>query len=295
MAEATDTVSWREMLATTVQQLGNAQEARWLCEHASGMDAAEFSAEQDQLVTVACAKSLHSMVRDRLSGVPLQYVMKRWAFRHLDVMVDERVLIPRPETEQVVQVALDIAVEIAENNESNSALRVVDLGTGSGVIGLSMAFELGAEAAHVWLTDASVDALDVARANMVGIGRAAANVRVAHGSWWNALPQDIAGQIDIAICNPPYIAHSDSEVAQDVHMYEPHAALYAHDNGLADLRTVIEGAATWLKKSGWLVLEIGYQQGVDVLAMMTASGLIDAEIKKDLSGRDRIAVGRLPG
>jgi release factor glutamine methyltransferase len=279
------------MLATTVQQLGNAQEARWLCEHASGMDASEFSAEQDQLVTVACAKSLDSMVRNRLSGVPLQYVMKRWAFRHLDVMVDERVLIPRPETEQVVQTALDIARKIG----SNVALRVVDLGTGSGVIGLSMAFELGADAAHVWLTDASVDALDVARANMVGIGRAAANVRVAHGSWWNALPQDIAGQIDIAICNPPYIAYADGEVAPDVHMYEPHAALYAHDNGLADLRTVIEGAATWLKKSGWLVLEIGYQQGTDVLAMMTASGLIDAEIKKDLSGRDRIAVGRLPG
>ena len=291
MAEVTDTVSWREMLATTVQQLGNAQEARWLCEHASGMDASEFSAEQDQLVTVACAKSLDSMVRNRLSGVPLQYVMKRWAFRHLDVMVDERVLIPRPETEQVVQTALDIARKIG----SNVALRVVDLGTGSGVIGLSMAFELGADAAHVWLTDASVDALDVARANMVGIGRAAANVRVAHGSWWNALPQDIAGQIDIAICNPPYIAHSDSEVAPDVHLYEPHTALYAHDNGLADLRTVIEGAATWLKKSGWLVLEIGYQQGTDVLAMMTESGLIDAAIKKDLSGRDRIAVGRLPG
>ena len=290
MTENTDTVSWRDMLATTVQQLGNAQEARWLCEHASGMDSAEFSTEQDQLVTVACAKSLHSMVRDRLSGVPLQYVMKRWAFRYLDVMVDERVLIPRPETEQVVQIALDIARKI----EGNGALRVVDLGTGSGVIGLSMAFELGAEAAHVWLTDASVDALDVARANMIGIGRAATNVRTAHGSWWNALPQDIAGQIDIAICNPPYIAQDSSEVAPDVQMYEPHSALYAHDNGLADLRTVIEGAATWLKQSGWLVLEIGYQQGTDVLAMMTAGGLIDAEIKKDLSGRDRIAVGRLP-
>jgi release factor glutamine methyltransferase len=291
VTENTDTVSWREMLATTVQQLGNAQEARWLCEHASGMDTAEFSAEQDQLVTVACAKSLHSMVRDRLSGMPLQYVMKRWAFRHLDVMVDERVLIPRPETEQVVQIALDLARKI----EGNGALRVVDLGTGSGVIGLSMAFELGAEAAHVWLTDASVDALDVARANMIGIGRAAANVRIAHGSWWNALPQDIAGQIDIAICNPPYIAQDSSEVAPDVHMYEPHSALYAHDNGLADLRTVIEGASTWLKQSGWLVLEIGYQHGAEVLAMMTASGLVGAEIKQDLSGRDRIAVGQLPG
>ena len=291
MTEATDTISWREMLASTVGQLGNAQEARWLCEHASGMDSAEFSAEQDQLVTVACAKSLNSMVRDRLSGVPLQYVMQRWAFRHLDIMVDKRVLIPRPETEQVVQVALDIA----RKTSSDQALRVVDLGTGSGVIGLSMAFELGAEAAHVWLTDASVDALDVARANMVGIGRAATNVRVVHGSWWNALPQEIAGQIDIAICNPPYIAKDDSEVAPDVHLYEPHSALYASDNGLSDLCTVIEGASTWLKKSGWLVLEIGYQQGAEVLAMMSSSGFVGAEIKQDLSGRDRIAVGQLLG
>ena len=217
--------------------------------------------------------------------------MKRWAFRHLDIMVDKRVLIPRPETEQVVQVALDIA----RTRLGKTPLQVVDLGTGSGVIGLSMAFELGAEAAHVWLTDASVDALDVARANMIGIGRAAANVRIAHGSWWNALPQDLEGMIDIAICNPPYIAHASSEVAPDVHMYEPHSALYAHDNGLADLRTVIEGASAWLKQSGWLVLEIGYQQGADVLALMTASGLVDAEIKQDLSGRDRIAVGQLLG
>jgi len=291
VTEVADTVSWREMLATTVEQLGNAQEARWLCEHASGMDSAEFSAEQDQLVTVACAKSLHSMILDRLRGVPLQYVMKRWAFRHLDVMVDERVLIPRPETEQVVQVALDIA----RTRSGKTPLQVVDLGTGSGVIGLSMAFELGVEAAHVWLTDASVDALDVARANMIGIGRAAANVRIAHGSWWNALPQDLSGMIDIAICNPPYIAHASSEVAPDVHMYEPHSALYAQDDGLADLRTVIEGASTWLKRSGWLVLEIGYQQGVDVLAMMSESGLVAAEIKQDLSGRDRIAIGQLLG
>lgn len=291
MADTTDNVSWREMLASTTQQVDNAQEARWLCEHASGMDAAEFSAEQDQLVTVACAKSLQAMVQDRLSGMPLQYVMKRWAFRHLDIMVDKRVLIPRPETEQVVQVALDIA----RTRSSKTPLQVVDLGTGSGVIGLSMAFELGVDAAHVWLTDASVDALNVARANMIGIGRAAANVRISQGSWWNALPQDLAGMIDIAICNPPYIAHASNEVAPDVHMYEPHSALYAHDNGLADLRTVIEGASLWLKQSGWLVLEIGYQQGADVLAMMKSSGFVDAEIKQDLSGRDRIAVGQLPG
>ncbi|TSA55252.1 MAG: peptide chain release factor N(5)-glutamine methyltransferase [Actinobacteria bacterium] len=289
MVEMTNTVSWREMLETITQHLGNAQEARWLCEHASGMDGHEFGAQQNELVTMACAKSLDAMVRARLSGMPLQYVMKRWAFRHLDVMVDERVLIPRPETEQLVQVALDLAITM----KTQVPLQIVDLGTGSGVIGLSIAFELGVDAANVWLTDASLDALDVARANMAGIGRAAANVRVAHGSWWQALPNNLASTIDIAICNPPYIAHLDKEVASDVHDYEPHVALYADENGLADLRSVIEGAPDWLKKSGWLVLEIGYQQGAVVNQMLCDSGFSSVAIHQDLAGRDRIAVGQL--
>lgn len=284
-----DTVSWREMLETTTQHLGNAQEARWLCEHASGMDGHGFGAQQNELVTMACAKSLEAMVRARLSGTPLQYVMKRWAFRHLDVLVDERVLIPRPETEQLVQVALDLAITM----KTQSPLQIVDLGTGSGVIGLSIAFELGVDAANVWLTDTSLDALDVARANMAGIGRAAANVRVAHGSWWQALPNNLASTIDIAICNPPYIAHLDKEVASDVHDFEPHVALYADENGLADLRSVIEGAPGWLKKSGWLVLEIGYQQGAVVDQMLCESGFSSVAIHQDLAGRDRIAVGQL--
>ena len=104
----TDAVTWAQMLNETTEQLGDANEARWLCEHASGLDGEEFRLASEEFVTTAMANQLHDMVRRRLSGEPLQYVMKRWAFRHLDVFVDQRVLIPRPETELLVEVGLNL-------------------------------------------------------------------------------------------------------------------------------------------------------------------------------------------
>lgn len=278
------------MLAETTEQLGDANEARWLCEHASGLDGAEFRQSQHEFVTSAMAKQLHDMVRRRLVGEPLQYVMKRWAFRHLDVLVDQRVLIPRPETELLVDVGLTIATERLKHVER--PLNIVDLGTGSGVIGLSMAHELPLGKTNVWLTDQSSDALDVARGNLVGVGQKGGGVRLALGSWWNALDTSLKGAIDIALCNPPYIAHNDDEVATDVHKWEPHSALYAGDNGLADIREVISGAQTWLANNGWLALEIGYRQGDEVRALFEKAGLVNIDIRLDLAGRDRIALAQ---
>ena len=285
-----DAVTWGEMLAETTEQVGDANEARWLCEHASGLDGAEFRQSQHEFVTTAMAKQLHDMVRRRLDGEPLQYVMKRWAFRHLDVLVDQRVLIPRPETELLVDVGLIIANERLKQVER--PLNIVDLGTGSGVIGLSMAHELPLGKTKVWLTDQSSDALDVARGNLVGVGQKGGGVRLALGSWWNALDASLKGAIDIALCNPPYIAHNDDEVATDVHKWEPHSALYAGDNGLADIREVISGAPTWLANNGWLALEIGYRQGDEVRALFENAGLVNIDIRRDLAGRDRIALAQ---
>ena len=278
------------MLAETTEQLGDANEARWLCEHASGLDGAEFRQSQHEFVTSAMAKQLHDMVRRRLVGEPLQYVMKRWAFRHLDVLVDQRVLIPRPETELLVDVGLTIATERLKHVER--PLNIVDLGTGSGVIGLSMAHELPLGKTNVWLTDQSSDALDVARGNLVGVGQKGGGVRLALGSWWNALDTSLKGSIDIALCNPPYIAYNDGEVATDVHKWEPHSALYAGDNGLADIREVISGAPTWLANNGWLALEIGYRQGDEVRALFENAGLVNIDIRLDLAGKDRIALAQ---
>ena len=276
---------WREVLADTQLALGSERDARLLCEHAAGLDANEFSASLDEAVTQRMALHLQEMVRRRISGEPLQYVMGRWAFRHLDLLVDSRVLIPRPETELVAEIALQFA------RASNPRV-VVDLGTGSGAIGLSLALELPLDATTVWLTDNSLDALDVARANAAGIGRAGANVRIAHGDWFDALPGELRGNIDVLVSNPPYIAVGDSEVDATVVAYEPHAALYSGADGLDALRTVIRGAAEWLRPGGVLVAEIGHRQGDAVRALCVETGLQQVEVRRDYAGRDRIVVAR---
>jgi release factor glutamine methyltransferase len=283
----TERVTWRDVLADAAVRLSNPNEARWLCEHACGLDGAEFASALDETPTTAMMASLDAMLVRRLAGEPLQYVMSRWAFRHLDLFVDKRVLIPRPETELAVEHALLMLANL------DGFARVVDLGTGSGAIGLAIASESHPREVEVWLTDESSDALDVARANVATLGRHGSRVKIAQGSWWSALPEDLVGTIDVAVCNPPYIAIGDPEVAVDVLEWEPHTALFADDDGFADLQLVIVGAPRWLRAGGSLILEIGHRQAARVTEAMIAAGFEDVETHHDLAGRDRFVVGRL--
>jgi len=283
----TERVTWRDVLADAAVRLSNPNEARWLCEHACGLDGAEFASALDETPTTAMMASLDAMLVRRLAGEPLQYVMSRWAFRHLDLFVDKRVLIPRPETELAVEHALSMLANL------DGFARVVDLGTGSGAIGLAIASESHPREVEVWLTDESSDALDVARANVATLGRHGSRVKIAQGSWWSALPEDLLGTIDVAVCNPPYIAIGDPEVAVDVLEWEPHTALFADDDGFADLQLVIAGAPRWLRAGGSLILEIGHRQAARVTEAMIAAGFEDVETHHDLAGRDRFVVGRL--
>ena len=275
--------NWRELLIDAEAALGNQRDARLLCEHAAGLDAGEFSASMGEAVTQRMALHLQEMIRRRLAGEPLQYVMGRWAFRHLDLLVDRRVLIPRPETEQVAETALALASQV-------NPRVVVDLGTGSGAIGLSLAHELPLEGTTVWLTDNSAEALDVARANAAGIGRAGANVRIAQGDWFAALPHELRGVIDVVVSNPPYIADNDPDIEPSVAAHEPPAALFSGSDGLDALRAVISGATEWLRPGGALVAEIGHRQGDAVRALSMSAGLVHVEVRRDYAGRDRIVV-----
>ncbi len=288
MADAEETVAWRALLAeaTSRFEAKNVPEpalsARRIVEEAAGFEPVEFAVSLDEPVTKRAVVRFDRMVDRRLEGEPLQYVLGRWSFRMLDLMVDQRVLIPRPETEVVAGKALE---EVARFEQPV----VVDLGTGSGAIGLSIAAEH--HEAQVWLTDRSADALAVARANLSGIGRAATRVNVAEGSWFDALDSSLRGTLSVIVSNPPYVATTD-DLPEEVAQWEPTEALLAGASGLSDLEVVLAEAPQWLSPQGVLVLEMAPDQTA-AIAALAQQAFAEVEVFDDLTGRPRGVIARL--
>ncbi len=278
--------AWRALWSRTADALGDRTAARWMCETASGALGEEFLAVLDEPASTRMVRHLEAMIARRRAGEPLQYVLGHWGFRRLDLAVDRRVLIPRPETELVVDVAIERARQVSPSR------RVVDLGTGSGAIGLSLAAELPVTGTEVWLTDRDGDALDVARANLAGIGRSAGNVRIAEGSWFDALPDDL--RFDVVVSNPPYVADGSPDLDPAVAEWEPPGALLSGPEGLDAIRTIVREAWHRMTPGGSLVLEIGSDQGVAVRALLGVTGYDEVEIRPDLTGRARVAVAVRP-
>jgi release factor glutamine methyltransferase len=285
-------ITWREMVKRTQDEVGERNIAQWLCEHASGCDADVFGDILDELVSERSAQHLHSMLARYAKGEPLQYVMGRWAFRRLDLLVDSRVLIPRPETELLVEHVTRYALQ--KIRDVGRGVTIADLGTGSGAVGLSVLHELPFESAEVWMTDVSEDALHVARANAAGIGRNAVGARFSHGSWYQALPADLQGSLDAIVSNPPYIATGDPLVGESVLKWEPHSALFAGKDGLNDLRVVVSGATDWLVPGGLLAVEMGFTQATVVSQLFESAGFKNVSVHNDLAGLDRFVTGTSP-
>lgn len=292
-----DTITWREVAAETQARLSAvtgspANEARWIIERAAGFDGAEYILGLDERVTERGMHFHDLMLERRLAGEPIQYVLGRWGFRTLDLFVDARVLIPRPETEVVAGIAIAELDRLREAAVADGRdLLAVDLGTGSGAIGLSIAAER--ERVDVVLADRSSDALAVAGANLVGIGRGATRVRLAEGSWFDALDPALLGSIDVIVSNPPYVAIGD-EIEDIVRDWEPSSALFAGVDGLDDLRVIVEGASDWLRPGGALVLEMSSDQVGPVTELARRCGFVDITTHRDLAERDRAIVARLP-
>ena len=280
-------ITWRELLARTGERIAEPNVARWLCEHASGCDSTEFAGIQNELVNARSGQYLNSMVERYEAGEPLQYVMGRWAFRHLDLLVDNRVLIPRPETELLVEHVLNFV----RNQEGPFVM--ADLGTGSGALGLSLLSELPLGEVTMWLTDSSTDALDVARANAAGLGRPATGARFAHGSWFDALQPSLKGSLDVVVSNPPYIADNDPEVHASVREWEPASALFSGHDGLDDLRIIVNNAPHWLRSGGLLGVEMGYTQTDAVMQLFVDAGFTYVHVHPDLAGKPRFVTGIL--
>lgn len=287
------TVSWGELLDEAVARLRSAgsssaePDARWIVADCLGVGAATVSSQLEQLATERGVARFDEMVRRRAEGEPLQYVLGSWGFRTLDLMVDARVLIPRPETESVVEAAL---VELDSMGGRERATRVVDLGTGSGAIALSIAVER--VRTEVWASDVSEDALAVARANLAGLGRPGARVRTVVGDWFEALPPELAGTVDLIVSNPPYVA-TTATLPEDVTAWEPGDALWSGPDGTDDLRRILAEAPGWLVDDGAVVCELSPEQAPEMLAF-AEERFERAHVATDLAGRSRAVVARGP-
>ena len=284
-------VGTADLEKTVAERVGSAREARWLVEHVDG-DAGRALDLADR----------------RAAGEPLQYVMGRWPFRSLELSVDPRVLIPRPETEQVVEVALAELVRLGEDPATATRPGTggwgpvcLDLGTGSGAIALSLAVEAGSLAPGlvVWATDSSRDALDVAAGNLDELARrdpgAADRVRLAEGRWFEALPAAVAGTVDLLVSNPPYVAEADfPHLDPTVRRWEPRGALVAADahgvGGMADIEAIIADASGWVRPTGVLVIEIDPAQAQATLDAARRAGWSRCGTRRDLAGRVRMVV-----
>lgn len=277
-------VTWRGLYAEAAQRLGSDVDARRIVERASGNAGPEFHTGLDEPVSVRALAFFDGMVERRAAGEPLQYVLGVWGFRLLDLYVDQRVLIPRPETEVVVEVGLDELRRLAPRHPL-----VVDLGTGSGAIALSFAKEASAD---VWATDRSADALAVARANLAGLGRAAARVRLVEGWWYEALPAVLRSRISLIVSNPPYVADSD-DLPAEVADWEPESALLAGPTGMEQIAEVVKQAPVWLDRPGALVVELAPHQGEEAVQLAYDAGFTEAMVKPDLTGRVRALVARV--
>jgi release factor glutamine methyltransferase len=278
-----------ELTRQLAEMLGAPHEARFIVEDIIGSGSQATDGQVEQAVAVA---------ERRQAGEPLQYILGHWAFRSLDLLVDPRVLIPRPETEQLVDVALSKLRELADPNPV-----VVDAGTGSGAIALSLAVELAelGLGGQVYATDASPDALDVARANLERVEdghEAMLPVTFCDGNWLEPLPDPVRGEVTLVASNPPYVAESEwGDLAAEVKA-EPRGALVAHDGsdgtpGLADVEAVLSQSLGWLSRPGLVVIELAPQQADAAVLMAKAMGYEQAEVESDLAGRQRVLVCHL--
>ncbi len=283
--ESKDT--WAELLESTVsaletKNLPNARvEAYWILEVASGYSREELITNLNVEAPRLGAQHLSKILNKRLGGEPIQYALGSWSFRKLDLLVDGRVLIPRPETEILV----DVAHDRLDKCQRDEPLRVCDLGTGSGAIGLAIARER--DDVEVYLVDNSPDALKVASANLTGLGNHAVKVKIFESDWFDQFPDHLKNSFQLIVSNPPYIAYGE-KLPPEVTNYEPHQALYAGERGTEHVELILSSAPIWLSAGGIVILEMAPHQTDHVAEIAVGQGYSDVKITDDLAGRKRI-------
>lgn len=220
-----------------------------------------------------------ALLERRLSGEPIAYLLGEREFYGLIFKVTPATLIPRPETELLVEMAL-------ERIPRQGSFRILDMGTGSGALALSIAH--ARQNAEMVAIDASADALEVARFNAIKLGLN--NVRLLYSDWFSALHGE---RYDIIVSNPPYVVAGDAHLSQGDLRFEPHTALASGTDGLDDIRHITARAGEYLNINGWLLFEHGYNQASRVRALLQQAGFNDIFSAHDLAGIERVSGGRL--
>ncbi|WP_370469789.1 peptide chain release factor N(5)-glutamine methyltransferase [Snodgrassella alvi] len=254
-------------------------EARMLLQHLLTISHSHIIAHGTQLLSNSELASLNQLCRRRLAGEPLAYLLGWREFYGRRFQVSEAVLIPRPETEHLVDAVL--AHLPAQGT-------LWDLGTGSGAIAVTIACER--PDAQIWAADISEEALAVAQANASALQ---AQVRFGQGSWYQAQPQPAPHSVDVIVSNPPYIDAQDPHLQQGDLRFEPQQALTDNHNGLSAFETIIAGAKDFLRADGWLLFEHGYDQGEAVRNILSQYKFRKIQTLADLAGLDRVTLGQI--
>lgn len=256
----------------------DALENRILLCHVLGLTRVGLITGSERLLTEAEAARLSALVTRRLDGEPIAYIVGQREFFGLPFQVGPAVLIPRPDTELIVELALECLAHLPP------PARLLDMGTGSGAIAVAVAHTR--PDVLVTALDVSAAALDVARANAAANG---ARVRFVQSDWFTAVGDEV---FDLIASNPPYIAAGDAHLAQGDLRFEPAGALTDHADGLSALRTIVDGAGGHLVAGGWLLLEHGYDQAEAVRGLLAHAGYADVQSWRDLGGIERVSGGR---
>jgi release factor glutamine methyltransferase len=257
-----------------------ALETRILLEHVLGWRRTELITRDDEELAAESVDRFDALAQRRTAGEPIAQLVGTREFFGLEFEVTPDVLIPRPETELLVEIALEQLVGI-------EAPRVLDLGTGSGAIAVAIAFSR--DDAHVWAVDQSAEALAVAARNALKLLGMDRPLNLLQSDWTSAL--DPALRFEVIVSNPPYIAQNDLRLSEGDLRFEPRTALTDEADGLAAIRTIVQTAPFFLATGGSLWLEHGYDQAADVRALLTARGLSDVRSERDLAGIERVSGG----
>lgn len=282
------TITVAELLAIGQAQLTGDEarrEAEMLLLHALQRDRAWLFAHARDAVDAPARATFHSLLAQRSHGVPVAYLLGEWGFWTLRLRVTADTLIPRPDTELLVDAAL---ARLPASGDPKRDVTIADLGTGTGAIALALARER--TDARVIATDASAAALAVAQHNAQH--NHVSNVVFRHGDWLAPLAGE---RFDLIVSNPPYIASGDPHLQRGDLRFEPADALASGSDGLDAIRQIVSGAPAHLEQDGWLLLEHGHDQGPAVHALLVRAGFQSVDTLRDLEQRDRVTLGRWAG